>query len=157
MAKQKGPLQQSVILFQCRPLKSRVEQILLLEASAVMLYKLTNLIRFYASTIKQVVSQSSTLVMILQDLEQLAFKQFMSVLQATVQQQRSNEDAASASHDLAPTPSTMALLSLLKETLSGSSVVDEKIDHLQDIVSAVVDPLLDSLQSVAAPFPTTDR
>ena len=60
-------------------------------------------------------------------------------------------------HDLAPTPSTVALLSLLRETLSGSSVVDERPDQLQEIVSAIVDPLLESLQTVAAPFPPTDR
>ena len=60
-------------------------------------------------------------------------------------------------HDLAPTPSTVALLSLLRETLSGSSVVDERPDQLQEIVSAIVDPLLESLQTVATPFPPTDR
>ena len=60
-------------------------------------------------------------------------------------------------HDLTPTPSTVALLSLLRETLSGSSVVDERPDQLQEIVSAIVDPLLESLQTVAAPFAPTDR
>ena len=60
-------------------------------------------------------------------------------------------------HDLAPTPSTVALLCLLRETLSGSSVVDEKPDQLQEIVSTIVDPLLESLQTVAAHFPPTDR
>ena len=35
----------------CRPLKSRVEQILVSESSAIVLYKLTNLLRFYENTI----------------------------------------------------------------------------------------------------------
>ena len=35
----------------CRPLKSRVEQILISEQGSVVLYRLTNLIRFYENTI----------------------------------------------------------------------------------------------------------
>ena len=38
----------------CRPLKSRIEQILISESSAIILYKLTNLIRFYENTISEV-------------------------------------------------------------------------------------------------------
>ena len=38
----------------CRPLKSRIEQILVSESSAIVLYKLTNLIRFYEGTIAEV-------------------------------------------------------------------------------------------------------
>jgi hypothetical protein len=38
----------------CRPLRSRVEQILVSEASPVLLYRLTNLIRFYEATISAV-------------------------------------------------------------------------------------------------------
>jgi hypothetical protein len=149
----------------CRPLRSRVEQIILLEAGPVVLYKLTNLIRFYSGTVKQQQQVASGLVSALLDLEQLAYKQFISVLQSTVQTQIArvadgqslSSAAAMMAHDLAPTPSTMALLSLLRETLSGSSVVDERPEQLQEIVSAIVDPLLESQQAVAAPFPTTDR
>ena len=38
----------------CRPLKSRIEQILVSETSAIVLYKLTNLMRFYERTISDV-------------------------------------------------------------------------------------------------------
>ena len=38
----------------CRPLKSRIEQILVSESSAITLYKLTNLIRFYDRTISDI-------------------------------------------------------------------------------------------------------
>ena len=38
----------------CRPLKSRIEQILVSESSAIILYKLTNLIRFYDRTISDI-------------------------------------------------------------------------------------------------------
>ncbi len=38
----------------CRPLRSRVEQILLLEQSPLVLHRLAALVRFYTGTIKQV-------------------------------------------------------------------------------------------------------
>lgn len=41
--------------------------------------------------------------------------------------------------------------------LQGSSVVDEQQDQLQEIVTSIVDPLLDSIASLANPFPTTDQ
>lgn len=82
-----------------------------------MLYKLTNLIRFYLGTIRQVLPSSAPLVETLQELDKLAYKQFVSVLQSTVQQQTSRAEAPG--HDLAPTQSTLALLSLLREILSG--------------------------------------
>lgn len=129
----------------CRPLKTRVEQILLLESNPVVLYKLTNLIRFYSSTVKQVLPAKSGLGSCLQELEQLAYQQFMKVLQSSVQQ-HNNKALEGPRHDLAPIPSAMALLSLLREILSVSSVADEQPDQLQDIVSAVVDPLLSHLR-----------
>jgi len=49
---------------------------------------LTLFSRFYGNTIKQVISSSSSsLIETLDDLDQLAYNQFMSVLQATVHQQ----------------------------------------------------------------------
>ena len=38
----------------CRPLRSRVEQILLLEQAPLVLHRLASLVRFYTGTIKQV-------------------------------------------------------------------------------------------------------
>ena len=139
----------------CRPLKTRVEQILLMESEATTLYKLTNLIRFYSSTIRQVVPPSAALIQTLSELDQLAYQQFIHILQTTVQQQISRSDPPR--HDLAPTPSTVVLLSLLRDTLSGSSVIDEQKEQTQEIVAAIVDPLLDSFQNLASSFPTTDQ
>ena len=80
----------------------------------------------------QVVPESSALVQTLHDLDQLAYKQFVTVLQSTVQQQLSSPAshhqseggggaslAGPSAHDLAPTRSTMALLALMREILSG--------------------------------------
>ncbi len=78
----------------------------------------------------QVVPESGALVQTLSDLDQLAYKQFITVLQSSVQQQLSSSSSSgadgvgvggvgSSAHDLAPTRSTMALLALMREILSG--------------------------------------
>ena len=117
----------------CRPLRSRVEQVLLLESNAVVLYKLTGLVRFYSDTLKTKLPTLALLTETLKDLSQLAYKQFVSVLQATVNQQTrfsstsasSTSSEVSLNRDLTPSANTMALLGLLKELLSGTSMVEE--------------------------------
>ena len=74
----------------CRPLRSRVEQILLSEHGPLILYHLTNLIRFYCGTISHVIPRGSELINMLEDLDQLAYAQFLSILQASVQHQTSS-------------------------------------------------------------------
>ncbi len=150
-----------------RPLRARVEQILMVEQAPIVLHRLASLIKFYTGTIKQVVPETGGLVQALLDLDQLAYKQFLSVLQYTVQQQLSSAGANSAgggvaaaaghsAHDLAPTRNTMTLLALMKEILSSTSVVDEQESQLTEIVSSVVDPILEDVTSIAASFPSTD-
>ena len=74
----------------CRPLRSRVEQILLSEHGPFILYQLTNLIRFYCGTIGNVIPKASELINMLEDLDQMAYCQFLSILQASVQHQTSS-------------------------------------------------------------------
>ena len=74
----------------CRPLRSRVEQILLSEHGPLILYHLTNLIRFYCGTISHVIPRGSELITMLEDLDQLAYAQFLSILQTSVQHQTSS-------------------------------------------------------------------
>ena len=58
-------------------------------------------------------------------------------------------------HDLSPAPSTLGLLSLLKEILSSTSVLDEQPQQIEEIISAVIEPLILSLASAASSFSTT--
>jgi hypothetical protein len=143
----------------CRPLRSRVEQILLSEHEAIILYQLTNLIRFYCSTIGQVIPVTSELINMLEDLDQLAYTQFLSVLQASVQHQTVSRMAheKTPNQDLAPTPSNLALLSLLKDLLSSTSVIEERPEQQEEIVATVLDPLSASLTTSVASFPSTDQ
>lgn len=140
----------------CRPLRSRVEQILMAEHGPVVLYQLTNLIRFYSATIGQMVTGHSGLLETLDDLDQMAYGQFLAVLQATVTHQTGRDGQADL--DLAPAQSTLALLALLKDILSTTCVMEERPEQLEEIITTVTDPLVVSLQrSAGANLPTTDQ
>jgi len=141
----------------CRPLKSRIEQILVSESSAIVLYKLTNLIRFYEGTIAEVLKCSSTLCTTLCELQQLSYSQFLSLLQSSVTSQLAkSEFGEGGGTDLAPSITTSSLLGLLRDVLSGHSVVESSHTDLPVIVRAVVDPLTLHLQEMAHKLPQQD-
>jgi len=138
----------------CRPLKTRVEQILVSEPGAVVLYRLTNLIRFYENTITGVLKVPSGLGTTLVELQQLSYSQFMSMLQSSVTTHLARVEGGLG--DLAPSPATTSLLGLLRDVLAGHSVVDASQDDLPVILSCVADPLTHQLHQVAANLPSQD-
>jgi len=138
----------------CRPLKTRVEQILVSEPGAVVLYRLTNLIRFYENTITGVLKVPSGLGTTLTELQQLSYSQFMSMLQSSVTTHLARVEGGVG--DLAPSPATTSLLGLLRDVLAGHSVVDASQDDLPVILSCVADPLTHQLHQTAATLPSQD-
>jgi len=140
----------------CRPLKSRIEQILISESSAIILYKLTNLIRFYENTISEVLRCSSVLSGTLLEVQKLSYSQFLSLLQTSVTGQLARTGDGDGTTDLSPSLTTSTLLGLLRDVLSGHSVVDTSQSDLPVIVRAVVDPLTLHLQECAQRLPRVD-
>ncbi|TRY68257.1 hypothetical protein TCAL_02484 [Tigriopus californicus] len=139
----------------CRPLTNRVEQILLLEASPLTLFRLINLLHFYSSTMGLATPKGSTLINTLECLEQLANKQFFKALISTVSQSVAQAEAPNP--DLAPNHCTLQLLALLKDLLASSTMTEDATPKIKTVIDTVLRPLLESVQNVAAPFPTTDR
>jgi len=137
----------------CRPLKTRVEQILVSEPGAVTLYRLTNLIRFYEGTVSNVVKQDCGLTQTLTDLHRLSYSQFMSILQSSVSSQLGRVEMVG---DLAPAPATTSLLGLLRDILAGHSVVDSSQEDLPQILAAIADPLTAALQEMSSKLPNQD-
>jgi len=138
----------------CRPLKTRVEQILVSEPGAVTLYRLTNLIRFYEGTISGVLRGPSGLGTTLAELQQLSYSQFMAMLQSSVTNHLTKVEGVVG--DLSPSPATTSLLGLLRDVLAGHSVVDASQDDLPVILSCVADPLTHQLQQTAMALPSQD-
>ena len=136
----------------CRPLKTRVEQILVSEPGAVALYRLTNLIRFYETTIGSLLkSPNCGLSVVLAELQQLSYTQFLAMLSSAV---TAHLARAAGPGDLGAAPATAALLGLLREVLAGHSVADSSQEDLPVILAAVVDPLTAQLGTTAASLPS---
>ena len=136
----------------CRPLKTRVEQILVSEPGAVTLYRLTNLIRFYETTIGSLLkSPNCGLSVVLAELQQLSYTQFLAMLSSAV---TAHLARAAGPGDLGAAPATAALLGLLREVLAGHSVADSSQEDLPVILAAVVDPLTAQLGTTAASLPS---
>ena len=61
-----------------RPLRVRLEQVLVSQHEPVILYKLTNLLKFYETTIKQLLPNDCQLVLVLDEVSNLSSKMFLN-------------------------------------------------------------------------------
>uniref|UniRef100_A0A7N6FB46 Conserved oligomeric Golgi complex subunit 6 n=1 Tax=Anabas testudineus TaxID=64144 RepID=A0A7N6FB46_ANATE len=65
----------------CRPLKVRIEQVIVAEPGAVLLYKLSNLLKFYHHTISSIIGTSvASLLMTIEEMHILSKKMFFNSL-----------------------------------------------------------------------------
>ncbi|XP_032663782.1 conserved oligomeric Golgi complex subunit 6 isoform X1 [Odontomachus brunneus] len=138
----------------CHPLKSRIEHVISTEAPATVLYSVTTLIRFYRAIIEQVIPDS-VLDLTLSDLLAQSEKSFLSRLQRETRIAL-GERAEPPGNDLVPAPSVSRLLSLLNEILSVASIAEDREKDMLQIVSCIIDPLLQEVNETAARLPTVD-
>ncbi|XP_050411932.1 conserved oligomeric Golgi complex subunit 6 [Patella vulgata] len=128
----------------CRPFKVRVEQVLLSEQDAVTLYKLDNLLKFYHNTIRQIVNNEAALLSTLIEIQDLSHRMFFNSL--TCNANKLLDRVELPPPDLGPTSSLTQTLQLLRDVLAchDASVVpiDDKKQDFKQILSCVVDPLL---------------
>jgi hypothetical protein len=61
-----------------RPLRVRLEQVLVSQHEPVTLYKLTNLLKFYETTIKQLLPNDCQLILVLNEVSNLSSKMFLN-------------------------------------------------------------------------------
>ncbi|KYN04213.1 PREDICTED: conserved oligomeric Golgi complex subunit 6 [Cyphomyrmex costatus] len=138
----------------CHPLKSRIEHVISTEAPATVLYSITTLIRFYRAITEQVIPDS-VLDQTLLDLLTLSEKSFLSRLQRETRIAL-GERAEPPGNDLVPAPSVSRLLSLLNEILSVASIAEDREKDMLQIVSCIIDPLLQEVNETASRLPTVD-
>lgn len=142
----------------CRPLKVRVEQVIVSEPGAVTLFRLSSLIKFYLHTIKQVITVEAQLLSTLEEMHVLCQKMFYNSL--TCYCSRLLEKVELPPADLGPTEALKKILALLREVLSCQdaclvSVADRQKDVPQ-ILATVVDPLLQMCHVSASKLATAD-
>ncbi|BFG06287.1 conserved oligomeric Golgi complex subunit 6 [Drosophila madeirensis] len=142
------------------PLKVRVETILNSEKDTIVLFTLSNLLRFYQQIMKQVVQGGSLeecLVELQKSSEQIYLQSLATQVRSVLQRPAGSSMALEPpQRDLVPPPSVARLLNMLKEILSVATMVDGRQADITKIVSCVIDPLLQSVQESAAHLPTVD-
>ncbi|CEI96861.1 hypothetical protein RMCBS344292_11010 [Rhizopus microsporus] len=133
----------------CRPLKSRIEQVLVLQPNAITSYKLANLIQFYSVTLRKLMRKDAGLERVLHEITSLAYKHFFQTLNA--QAERLREYTEPPGRNLAITPTVRGMITQLKEILasydSSLIVVTNNTDSVpeysfSEILDAIIEPLL---------------
>jgi hypothetical protein len=158
-------------LTQRRPLRVRLEQVLVSQQEPVTLYKLTNLLKFYETTIKQLLPADCQLALVLDEVSNLSSKMFLnayvvlpmsklrvipiclfSSLNATATRLIEKVDMPTNDLNLSDElRRTLALLRDILETHSTSMIpFESKRVDFQQIVYSIIDPLLQMCSLSAA-------
>uniref|UniRef100_A0A3Q3GS61 Conserved oligomeric Golgi complex subunit 6 n=1 Tax=Labrus bergylta TaxID=56723 RepID=A0A3Q3GS61_9LABR len=143
----------------CRPLKVRIEQVIVAEPGAVLLYKLSNLLKFYHHTISSIIGTSvASLLITMEEMHVLSKKMFFNSLSLHASRLMDKGELPPA--DLGPTASLTQTLSLLREVLAShdSSVVplDARQADFAQVLSCILDPLLQLCTVSASNLGTAD-
>ncbi|KAG9491968.1 conserved oligomeric Golgi complex subunit 6 [Eleutherodactylus coqui] len=143
----------------CRPLKVRIEQVIIAEPGAVLLYKISNLLKFYHHTISAIVGTSgSALLTTIEEMHLLSKKIFFNSL--TLHASKLLDKVELPPVDLGPSSALNQTLSLLREVLVShdSSVVplDARQADFVQVLSCVLDPLLQMCTVSASNLGTAD-
>uniref|UniRef100_A0A4X2LCK1 Conserved oligomeric Golgi complex subunit 6 n=1 Tax=Vombatus ursinus TaxID=29139 RepID=A0A4X2LCK1_VOMUR len=143
----------------CRPLKVRIEQVIVAEPGAVLLYKISNLLKFYHHTISGIVGNSATtLLTTIEEMHLLSKKIFFNSL--SLHASKLMDKVELPPPDLGPSSALSQTLALLREVLAShdSSVVplDARQADFVQVLSCVLDPLLQMCTVSASNLGTAD-
>ncbi|KAF9981203.1 Golgi transport complex subunit 6 [Modicella reniformis] len=135
-----------------RPLKSRVEQVLVSQASAITAFKISNLIKFYSSTIDKAIGPEAALSKTLHEISELSMNVFYEAIGKQSADLLRRPDIPGA--DLGPTMAVKEITSQLKEIMKSFDTsfvqTDEGNQDFAPILSAMVDPLFQMCEIGAA-------
>ncbi|XP_036084842.1 conserved oligomeric Golgi complex subunit 6 isoform X2 [Rousettus aegyptiacus] len=143
----------------CRPLKVRIEQVIVAEPGAVLLYKISNLLKFYHHTISGIVgNNAATLLTTIEEMHLLSKKIFFNSL--SLHASKLMDKVELPPPDLGPSSALNQTLALLREVLAShdSSVVplDARQADFVQVLSCVLDPLLQMCTVSASNLGTAD-
>lgn len=143
----------------CRPLKVRIEQVLVSDPGSLVMFKLTNLIKFYSSTIKNILkTESSSLLELMDEMHVLCRKMFFNNLNLVAS--RLLDKVEVPGPDLGPPSALLQMMKLLQEMLDShaSSVVevDSRQSEFKQIMTCLLDPLMQMCAMSASHLPAAD-
>ncbi|KAF9982243.1 Golgi transport complex subunit 6 [Mortierella antarctica] len=142
-----------------RPLKSRVEQVLISQANAITAFKISNLIKFYLATIERAIGPEASLSKTLHEISESSMQVFFEAVGKKSADLLRRPDVPAA--DLGPTPSMKETVSQLKEIMKSFDTsfvqIDEGNQDFAPILSAVIDPLFQMCEIGAANLSAFNR
>ncbi|XP_015930993.1 conserved oligomeric Golgi complex subunit 6 [Parasteatoda tepidariorum] len=142
----------------CRPLKVRVEQVIVSEQGAVTLFKLGSVLKFYLHTIRQVMTSEAALLTTLEEMLTLSQKMFYNSLSCHCNRILEKIDLPPA--DLGPPEGLKQTLTLLREVLSCQDAclvtIDDRQKDVPQILTAVIEPLLQMCHVSASKLASAD-
>ncbi|KAI8376403.1 oligomeric Golgi complex subunit 6 [Radiomyces spectabilis] len=148
----------------CRPLKTRMEQVLVLQPGAIISYRMANLIQFYAVTMKKLLRKDSYLARTLYEITEMAYKYFFKILSG--QAERLLQSTEPPTKELAISPTVRDITLQLKEILASydSSLVvatnntgDFPDFEIGETLDATIDPLLRMCEMSVLKFDKLDQ
>ena len=143
----------------CRPLHTRVEQVVVSAGHAVLAYRLVNLLRYYTGVFQGLLKERAPIVQTVTDLAELQSKMFFSALNS--QTAKILEGMEAPLPDLSPSPKVGELLSLLQSILSSQDLTSLGSQHREQqlllILTAVIDPLIQALNDTVTSLSRLDR
>ncbi|KAL0095544.1 oligomeric Golgi complex subunit 6 [Phycomyces blakesleeanus] len=148
----------------CRPLKSRMEQVLVLQPNALTSYRVANLIHFYAVTMSKLVQRQASLAKTLYEITGMAYAHFFKTIQA--QADRLLQSPEAPSRDLSVPPLVRDMATQLRDILASydSSLIVATNNtggfpefDFGETLDALVDPLLRMCEMSVENLNSVDR
>ncbi|XP_065644854.1 conserved oligomeric Golgi complex subunit 6 isoform X2 [Hydra vulgaris] len=129
----------------CRPFKVRIEQVITSEPGAPVLFRLTNLLKFYGTTLSGLFESNAALIVVtINEMMELSHQIFYSSLSMYGNKIADKIDIPPP--DLSPSQPVIETLNLLKNVLSSHdsaiSSLDERKDDYEKIYTTLLEPLL---------------
>ncbi|CAO3620075.1 unnamed protein product [Mucor hiemalis] len=137
----------------CRPLKSRMEQVLVLQPGAITSYKVANLMQFYTMTLCKLIRKNANLERVLYEMTELAYKYFFKTLNAQAERLMQSTEPPNRNLSIAPTVRDMTIQ--LKEILASydsSLIVATNTAEgfpefdFAETLDAIIEPLLNTCE-----------
>lgn len=129
----------------CKPLKSRIEQVIASHEDSTLAYRISNLINYYHLTFEKLLGEDSFLLDTMKSVEQTALRQFHSTLQAHVRAVQ--VDLPSAPLNIAPPDFFLEALKQLKDLMGSYDTslapTKEREGEFSKILEKALDPYLD--------------
>lgn len=142
------------------PFSNRVKQVLEVQASIVVVYKVAQVFSFFAKTLEDVLgTKESCLVNVCRDLHARTYQAFLDMWEAQAQKLRQGVVGVYVS-ELAAPPFVIEAVNTLSEVLSIYDMAlvpaEERESDFLPILSAAFDPLLNHCKQVAAMMDAAD-